>query len=87
MRTHHLQASCGERWLARGLRAVFIAALVVGSLAVWNDEAGAQTIETARQAQLLEHAAPHTLLPRSAPAPVDHGSLAVQPADECCVDR
>lgn len=87
MRTHHVQASCGERWLARGLRAVFIAALVAGSLAVWNEEAGAQTIETARQAQCLARTAAHTLLPRSAPAPVDQGSLAAQRADEGSVDR
>lgn len=86
MRTHHVQASCGERWLARGLRAVFIAALVAGSLAVWNEEAGAQTIENAQQAQRLARTAAHSLLSR-APTSVHHGALAAQRADECSVDR
>jgi hypothetical protein len=87
MRTHHVQASCGERWLARGLRAVLIGAAIAGSVAVWNGEARAQTAETARLAQCSARAAAHTLLPRSAPAPFDQGSLAAQRADECSVDR
>jgi|GEM_PF-3040158 len=49
MRSNRVEASSGERWLVRGMRAALIGALVAGALSVWN-EARAQSAQSAQSA-------------------------------------